>query len=630
VARKLPRLERVLDAPALFSVAYGEIASSIYFALGIVALHALGFTPAVLLVAGLLFLLVVLSYVEGTAAIGETGGAATFVRIAFNDLWGFVAGWALLLDYLIVIALSTLFLPHYVAAAFGIDAARESPWDAIVAVTVIVVIAAVRLARHSRLHTAAVAIAIVDLTTQLLLVVLGLALVFSAGALAHGTDLGRAPTWHEIAFALPLALLAYTGLETVANFAEETRSPGRALPRAILPAVACVVVLHVVVALVALSAFPAEGGSTRLGDDWLRAPVMGVVEAVGDELPGWLGSPLRVYVGLTGGLILLAAATTSMSGIGRLAYSLGEHGQLPRSFGRLHHRTLVAPQAIVAGAAIAIAILVGASLRDDPIASLASLYSFGVLVAFAAAQLAVIRLRVTRPELPRPFRVPLNVRVGTAEIPAPAVVGLAATVATLVVALVTHPGARYAGPLWLVVGLGLYVGLRRHHREGLRQRVVSTDEQELPETRFGRILVPMKLGGIGEEMVATAIKLAQESTATVEAIFVVRVPLDLPLDAEMADAEERAHASLAEARLLGHDLGVDLQTELIRARSIGAAIVEEARNRRADLIVLGSSPRWRRQSRFFSPTVDYVLKRAACEVLVVAFPQGVLDEDDSS
>ena len=630
MARKLPRLERVLDAPALFSVAYGEIASSIYFALGIVALHALGFTPAVLLVAGLLFLLVVLSYVEGTAAIGETGGAATFVRIAFNDLWGFVAGWALLLDYLIVIALSTLFLPHYVAAALGIDAARESPWDAIVAVAVIVGIAAVRLARHSRLHTAAVAIAIVDLATQLLLVVLGLALVFSAGALAHGTDLGRAPTWHEIAFALPLALLAYTGLETVANFAEETRSPGRALPRAIFPAVACVVVLHVVVALVALSAFPAEGGTTRLGDEWLRAPIMGVVDALGDELPGWLGSPLRVYVGLTGGLILLAAATTSMSGIGRLAYSLGEHGQLPRSFGRLHHRTLVAPQAIVAGAAIAIAILVGASLRDDPIASLASLYSFGVLVAFAAAQLAVIRLRVTQPELPRPFRVPLNVRIGTAEIPAPAVVGLAATVATLVVALVTHPGARYAGPLWLVAGLALYVGLRRHHREGLRQRVVSTDEQELPETRFGRILVPMKLGDIGEEMVATAIKLAQESTATVEAIFVVRVPLDLPLDAEMVDAEERAHASLAEARLLGHDLGVDLQTELIRARSIGAAIVEEARNRRADLIVLGSSPRWRRQSRFFSPTVDYVLKRAACEVLVVAFPQSVLDEDDSS
>src|SRR2546422_8204904 len=115
MARKLPRLQRVLDAPALFSIAYGEIASSIYFALGIIAFHALGFTPGVLLLTGALFLVVSLSYAEGTAAIRETGGAATFVRIAFNDFWGFVTGWALFLDYLIVIALAALYLPHYVA-----------------------------------------------------------------------------------------------------------------------------------------------------------------------------------------------------------------------------------------------------------------------------------------------------------------------------------------------------------------------------------------------------------------------------------------------------------------------------------------------------------------------------------
>ena len=630
MARKLPKLERVFDAPALFSVAYGEIASSIYFALGIIALHALGFTPAVLLIAGLLFLLVALSYVEGTAAIGETGGAATFVRLAFNDLWGFVTGWTLLLDYLIVVALSALFVPHYVGAAFGVDTLRESPWDTTVAVGVIVAIAVVRLVRRSRLHGAAVGIAIVDLATQALLVALGFAFLFSPDALDVGTDLGRAPTWSEIAFALPLALLAYTGLETVANLAEETKRPGYALPRALFPAIGLVVALYVLVALVALSAFPATAGGTALGDEWLRAPIMGVVDELAAELPGWLASPLRVYVGLTGALILLAAATTSMSGIGRLAYSLGEHGQLPRVFGRLHRRTLVAPQSIVVGAAVAIALLLVASIRDDPVASLASLYSFGVLVAFAAAQLAVIWLRVKQPSLPRPFRVPLNVLVRGSPIPVPALVGLVATIATLVVALVTHPGARYAGPLWLVAGLLMYAAVRRHHGEGLFERVVSTDEQELPETRFRRILVPMKLGDIGEEMVTTAIKLAQESPATVEALYVISVPLDLPLDAEVHDAEERAHASLAEARLLGNDLGVEVDTELVRARSIGAAIVDEARTRDADLIVLGSAPRWRRQSRFFSPTVDYVLKRAPCEVLVVAFPQGAFEEDGAS
>ncbi|MGH3132075.1 MAG: APC family permease, partial [Gaiellaceae bacterium] len=462
MARKLPRLQRVLDAPALFSVAYGEIASSIYFALGVIALHALGFTPAVLLGVGGLFLLVSLSYAEGTTAIRETGGAATFVRKAFNDLAGFMTGWVLFLDYLIVIALSALSLPHYLGAALGWDGLRDDPWDVVAAVAVIVGITIVRLARRSRLYRFALVVAVVDLGTQLLLAGLGFALLFSSDALTRGTELGSAPSWSELAFALPLAFLAYTGLETVANLAEETRRPGRDLPRSVFSAVVVVVFLYVAITFVGLSAFPVQGESTGLAEEWLRAPLMGIVDELGAELPGWLGVPVRVYVGLTGVLILAAAATTSMSGFGRLAYSLGEHGQLPRAFGRLHRRTLVAPQSLVAAAAIAIALLVGASLlRDDPVVSLASLFSFGILLAFSAAQLAVIRLRFTAPELRRPFRVPLGVRVGSAVVPVPAVVGLAATVAIWVVALATHPSARYGGPIWLAFGLGIYWLVRR-------------------------------------------------------------------------------------------------------------------------------------------------------------------------
>src|SRR4029453_1655844 len=129
--RKLRGFERILDAPALFAVAYGELAASIYFALGIVAAHALGLTPAVLLLTGLLFLVVSLSYAEGRAAIPEAGGASTFVRRAFNDVFGFITGWALFLDYLIVIALSVLFLPHYLGGALGIQGIAESPWDVV-------------------------------------------------------------------------------------------------------------------------------------------------------------------------------------------------------------------------------------------------------------------------------------------------------------------------------------------------------------------------------------------------------------------------------------------------------------------------------------------------------------------
>src|ERR687888_1205416 len=298
MARKLPRLQRVLDAPALFSIAYGEIASSIYFALGIIATQAHGLTPEVLLAVGAIFLLVSLSYAEGTAAIRETGGAATFVRLAFNDLVGFVTGWALFLDYLIVVAL-------------------------------------------------------VDLGTQVLLIILGMALLFSPDALTAGTSLGDTPTWHSIAFAVPLAMLAYTGLETVANLAEETRRPGRDLPRSVFSAIGLVVVLYVAIAVVGLSAFPAEHG-TLLGSNWVRAPLVGIASQIREHVPAAIGDPLQVFVGISGALILLTAATTSISGFGRLAYSLGEHGQLPRKFGMLRQRTLVAPQSIIAAATAAV------------------------------------------------------------------------------------------------------------------------------------------------------------------------------------------------------------------------------------------------------------------------------------
>jgi nucleotide-binding universal stress UspA family protein len=216
------------------------------------------------------------------------------------------------------------------------------------------------------------------------------------------------------------------------------------------------------------------------------------------------------------------------------------------------------------------------------------------------------------------------------EVPVPAVVGALATTAIFVVAMATHHGARYAGPAWLLAGLVVYVAVRRGRGEGLLEHVVSPDEQVLPEPEYRSILVPMKLGLIGEEMVATAVKLAQDTGALVEALYVIRVPLDRPLDAELLEEEERAAASLAEARLLGEDHGVHVTIETVRARSLGEAIVREAELREVDLIVLGSAPRWRRQSRFFSPTVEHVLRKAPCEVIVVAFPEGVIEQEEDA
>ena len=626
MARKLPQLQRVLDAPALASVAYGEVASSLYFALGIVALHALGLTPVVLGVVGVLFLVVTLSYAEGTTTIGEAGGAATFVRVAFNDLAGFVTGWALFLDYLIVIALSALFLPHYAAGAIQVHALDRNPWDVIVAVLVIVVVAIVRLVRRPSLYGVGIVIPALDLLTQVLLVVLGFALIVSPHALTEGTSLGSHPSWHRIAFAIPLAMLAFTGLETVANLAEEARRPSVDIPRSVFGGLATVITLYVAIAVVAVSAFP--GPKSELGTTWVHAPLLGVADSIRAELPTFLGDALRFYVGVTGALILLAAVVTSISGFSRLAYSLGEHGQLPSSFGRLSRRAHVSPIAIVSVAVVGSAFVIGTSFARNDVTSLASLFSFGVLFAFTAAQLAVIKLRVDEPDLPRPYRAPFDVRIGRAEIPLPAIVGSIATFTVWIIALATHPAARYAGPLWLAVGIAVYVTVRVSHGEGIFERVRAPDELPLVHAlEVRRILVPMKLGIIGEEMLATAIKLASDHGAEVEALHVIRVPLAEALDAPLAEDQDRADEALSEAKALGLDYGVTVEAATVRARAIGSAIVERAGEVDADLIVLGSAPRWRRQSRFFSPTVDYVLRNAPCEVLIVAFPQSVMDEE---
>lgn len=635
MARKIPGLERVLDAPALAAVAYGEIGSSLYFALGVVAIYALGLTPWVLLAVGAVFIVVALSYAEGAAALPEGGGAAAFVRRAFNDPAGFATGWVLFLDYLIVIALAALFVPHYVGTAFEWEAITDGPWDVAAGAGIVVAVAAFRLVRRSVLYRAALVLAGLALVGQLALVVLGFAFAFSTGALGEGIDLGTAPSWSSIAFALALATLAYTGLETVANLAAETREPGRSLPRSLFTAIGAVVVVTTLVAVVGVSASPPfpdpgapDGLANGLGAAWARAPLVGIAAAFGGDLPDAAVDALRIFVGATGAVVLLAAISTSISGAGRLAYALARRNMLPRRFGRLNRRTLIAPPTILSAAALAIGLLVAGAVNGQPLRFLASVYSFGVLLAFAAAQLAVLRLRATEPDLERPFRVPGNVRVRGVSLPVAALVGLPLTLALWIAAIATHDAARIAGPVWLVLGAAVYVAVRRTEREGVLERVepAAGDLVAGPEGIYRRILVPLKLGEIGDEVLATALRLAGEHQARVDVVHVIKVPMDFPLDRELPEAEARARASIEEAKSLGAEHGVDIEGEIVRARSLGEAIVDLAERSGADLVLLGSAPRWRRQSRFFSPTVDYVLRNAPSQVMVVAYPQGVLED----
>jgi basic amino acid/polyamine antiporter, APA family len=636
MARRIVGLERVLDVPSLAAVAYGEIGSSLYFALGVIALQALGLTAWVLLAVGVLFLMVAASYAEGTAAIPEPGGAALFVRRAFNDQAGFLTGWVLFLDYLIVIALAALFAPHYFGTAVGWDGITDKPWDWIAGVGVILGVATVRLIRRPGLYGLAIVIAAVAFATHLLLIVLGSIYLVSTEGFGASVRWGEAPSWHALAFALPLAMLAYTGLETVANLAAETRQPGKTLPRSLFAGIGLVVGVSFAIAVVGLSAYPPHpdpagpnGWGTDLGTDWVRAPLVGITEALDGPLPGGLVDMLRVFVGLTGTFVLIAAVTTSISGASRLAYSLAKRDMLPHGFARLNRRTLIAPQALASTALIACGFLAFANFADHEVRFLASLFSFGVLLAFTAAQVAVVRLRFTEPDLERPFRAPFEVRIRGTPVSLLPLIGAPLTFAIWIASIVTHPAPRIIGPIWLLVGIAVFVSVRVSRREPVLGRVTPAvgDLDPFEEGAWERILVPLKLGPIGDEVLATAIRLAEERGSAVRVFHGVRVPMEQPLDADMPEASETAWASLDEARELAEEHGVEIETVSVRTRSLGEAIVEQAREWGADLIVMGSAPKWRRQSRFFSPTVDYVLRKAPCEVMVIAYPQGVLEDE---
>jgi len=632
---------RLLRTRSLALVAYGEIGSSLVFALGIVALYAIGLTPWALLAVGGLVMVAALSYAEGATAMPEPGGAATFVRRAVSDPAGFATGWVLFLDYVVVIALAALFVPHYLGEAFGWDAITERPWDAIVGILITLALAGLRRlpGARLRLYLAAVGLAALALAAQLVVAVLGFALVLSSDSLSMGVDLGTAPSWSSIALALSLAALAYTGLETVTNFAAEAREPGRTLPRSLFIGLGLVTAVNVAVSVVGVSAFPArrdvagpDGVASELGTEWLEAPLVGIAQAIGDETSDGVAEALEGFVGVSGALVLIAAIVTSLAGAERLAFSMARYGMLPHAFERPERGAAPTGAATVALAVVASVLLVVADAVGDGARFLASLYSFGVLIALTAAQAAVVVLRVREPALERPFRVPFGLRVRGAVLPLPSILGAALTLALWVAALFTHEAARIAGPIWLAAGAGVYLLSRRAGGKALLGRATPAVPDLVPEREgeAARILVPLKLSDVGQEALATAIKLAEEAGAQIHVLHVIRVPLSLPLDAELAAEETLADEAIADAREIAEEHGVEVQARIVRARALSEAIVEEAERTGADLIVLGSATRWRRGSRLLSPTVNEVLRRAACEVMVVTDPAGVLQEGEGA
>jgi APA family basic amino acid/polyamine antiporter len=630
-------LRHSLGSPILFAVVYTSLASAVFFSLGVVADHALGLTPVVFLIAAVMFGVTAMTYMEGASLHQEPGGSTVFARYAFNELVSFVAGWAMLLDYVILIAVTAFAATQYLSvfwAPLGHSGEALLLSIAIIAFVVFANVRGFNWRREFRIGLVVVG----ALALELLAIAIGLTQSFDAHKLVSQIHLGSAPTWSGLIFALTVTTIAFTSVESASGLAGEVKAGRGSLRRLVASGTATVVIAYVGVAIVAVTALPVSGGSVP-GHDFSDAPVIDVLRAFH---PPWLSQALVYTIGAVAAGTLIAAADSAMLGLSRLAYSLSTNRQIPSGLGRLHPQRSTPYVLILLAGLIAAALVVPESLDF-----LVGIYAFGAMLAFTIAHMSVVKMRYSEPHSDRPYRTPFSVRLRGGELPLLAVLGAVVCSLGWVATIVVHEPARYVGLGWMLAGIVLYVVYRRADEASLWRRVTvpaaALRVEQVPEREYGSILVPLCGTRLDEDIVQTAALLvagkptdsAEIDGSTIEAVWIFEMPMSLPLDARLPDAQiKHARQALARAKAVGEEYaGVQVATATIRARRAGQAILEEARRRGVEAIVLGAEEpsRIRGGSRlggrggplenFVGDVTKYVVRKARCRVIVTA-PSG--------
>jgi APA family basic amino acid/polyamine antiporter len=606
-------LERVLGTGALFSTAYGNVGSSIYYALGLVAVFALGMTPVVFLIAGLIFMCTAASYTEATTMYPEAGGSSSFARRAFNEFWSALTAWGQMLNYIITVAISAFFLPHYLGTIW--EPLLTSPGDILCGVAVVLVLGAINIFGVKEAAGLNVVLAILDFSTQVALVIVGFFLVLSPETLVENVDFGTSPTVSDFLIAIPVGMVAFTGIDTISNMAEEARDYGRTVPQAMRLVVVAVMAISLTLPAVALSAMPVENGQTVLAlsseeGGYANNPIQGVVINLG---LGDLQPAAEVYVGLLASTILLVATNAGLIGLSRLSYSMGQYRQLPELLRQLHPKFRTPYVAIIIFGGIACLTMLPGEAEF-----LGTVYAFGAMLGFTVAHASVVALRIKEPERERPYRAPLNVTLRGRSIPLSSVLGGLGTGIAFLVVTVLNFETLVTGTLWLALGMTVYVVYRR--RLGLRltetRKVVLPEPIVEREVEYESVLVVFDEGGYSPEAMSTAVQLAARRRRGIHVLVTVPVPPNLPIDASMPDEEQRAQTVIDRARVRG-GRRVSGHWEKVRPGGTGRRIVDEARTIKARAIVMGLPPR-RAGASLFGKTLETVLAERPCRVIITS------------
>lgn len=438
-------LKKELGLLASFSMGFADVGADIFLALGLIAAYAHGLMPLAILAASVVYITSGLAYAELAAAIPVAGGSSSFGKRAFGMWAGFIAGWGLLLDYTIDIALFafasagylSFFLPHLVPII---------PLAAALLIFVLMVVNLLGIRESSAVNSVLTVIVVLIL---LALLYVGFAGSWSAEKFLSGlTPVGADPGWESFLYSITLAMVTFVGIESISQGAEETKQPEKIIPRATLMAIVVVVFFALVLSTMALGIVDWKALEANMNN-----PLIPVVKA----LP--FASIIVPVVALAGFLVCFVSANTGIIGVSRVAYSMSQNGMLSRRFNWVHPKFRTPWLTTVAFSIIAMLLaLVGNMIF------LGELYAFGALTAYTVTNFSLVSLRIKEPRLHRPFKMPLNVKWGGKELSVISIVGIASCLAVFALVALLHTEGRNFALLWFAFG-GVYFALYRVYRK---------------------------------------------------------------------------------------------------------------------------------------------------------------------
>jgi APA family basic amino acid/polyamine antiporter len=606
---KRATLKRVLGVFDLFAIGYGDLGSSIYYALGVTALFALGATPIALGLAGVVFICTALTYAEMSAAIHESGGSASFARHAFNDFISFIAGWGLLLDYIVTIAISSFAVGPYLAYFFA-DLHKTSV-QIVFTMALLLILFVMNVIGVKQSTRISLILTTITVLVQAIVIAIGISTLVNLDYVVdrirvNVPNASWSPTWSEFFKGVAMAMVAYTGIESIAQLAAEAKHPVKTVPRAVVLTMFALILIYLGISVVALSAVDPK----ILGTKYVLNPVAAIVDALpfGNKL-------LSPIIAIIAAIVLAVAANAGLMGASRLSFNMGEYYQLPRFFYAIHPRFRTPIVALAIFSIFAGFVVLASRGSMD---FLADLYNFGAMIAFLFAHLSLICLRIKRPHLKRPFRAPLNIPFGGHSIPLTAIIGAIATFSVWCLVVITKPQGRYLGIAWMTFGVIMYLAYRKR-RKLKAMGHVAIEQIKVPGYEpliVKKILVPTR-GGMQTETVQMACEIAKLHDASITALQVIEIPSSLPLDISIPHRMAIAEAVLKSTEAIAREIGVEVELSIVRSRSLSETVLEVAAKGKYDLLVLGSLKSSREpKTKTMSSDAEIILRKAPCRIWI--------------